>query len=134
MEVDDDNNFFVRYYFSTHPTSIQLHEFCGNGGFVLIPDDKTELINGNRIVRIGIGRNKWTDIREIIMQDQQQIGPIGEIKHHSHYHPLVVAPPGVEMGVKLGLDYFNHPLCQIHNHPQVVAPLEAEIPLEDLII
>ena len=82
MEVDDDNNFFVRYYFSTHPTSIQLHEFCGNGGFVLIPDDKTELINGNRIVRIGIGRNKWTDIREIIMQDQQQIGPIGEIKHH----------------------------------------------------
>ena len=71
---------------------------------------------------------------QIIMQDQQQIGPIGEIKHHSHYHPLVVAPPGVEMGVKLGLDYFNHPLCQIHNHPQVVAPLEAEIPLEDLII
>ena len=47
MEVDDDNNFFVRYYFSTHPTSIQLHEFCGNGGFVLIPDDKTELIIGN---------------------------------------------------------------------------------------
>ena len=63
MEVEEDNNFFVRYYFSTHPTSIQLHEFCGYGGFVLIPDDKTELINGNRIVRIGIGRNKWTDIR-----------------------------------------------------------------------
>ena len=66
MEVEEDNNFFVRYYFSTHPTSIQLHEFCGYGGFVLIPDDKTELISGNRIVRIGIGKNKWTDIRGMV--------------------------------------------------------------------
>ena len=68
------------------------------------------------------------------MQDQQQIGPIGEIKHHSHYHPLVVAPLGVEIPqlggrVQLGLD---HPHCQIHNHPQAVAHLEAEMPLEDL--
>ena len=73
---------------------------------------------------------------QIIMQDQQQIGPTGEVTHHSHYHPLVVAPLGVEIPqlggrVELGLD---HPQCQIHNHPQVVAPLEAEIPLEDLII
>ena len=63
MEVDEENNFFVRYYFSTNPISVQLHEFCGDGGFVVIPDDKTELVNGNRIVRIGIGKNKWTDVR-----------------------------------------------------------------------
>ena len=63
MEVDEENNFFARYYFSTNPNSVQLHEFCGDGGFVVIPDDKTELVNGNRIVRIGIGKNKWTDVR-----------------------------------------------------------------------
>ena len=26
MEVDEENNFFARYYFSTNPNSVQLHE------------------------------------------------------------------------------------------------------------
>ena len=43
MEVDDDNNFFVRYYFSTHPTSIQLHEFCGNALVGDYPDNLNSL-------------------------------------------------------------------------------------------
>ena len=60
MEVDEENNFFVHYYFSTNPISVQLHEFCGDGGFVVIPDDKTELVNGNRIVITKLSKRPWS--------------------------------------------------------------------------
>ena len=41
----------VRYFFSTHSTSLQLHQFCGDNGFIFVANDQTKLEPGDRIFR-----------------------------------------------------------------------------------
>ena len=65
MESDQDStedDHFKRYYFHTHVTSLQLHQFCGDFGYVTTPNDQVNVGPGDRIVRVAIGK-KLTDVR-----------------------------------------------------------------------
>ena len=65
MEEESINNIhIVRFYFNTHSTSVQLHQFVGDEGHIFIEDEKTGLKAGDRIVRIGLGK-KFTDVRNL---------------------------------------------------------------------
>ena len=77
METDDDdidNNHYIRYYFNTHVTSIQLHQFLGDYGYVATPNDQLNIGPGDRIVRVGIGK-KLTDVRGLDKEDILAIIP-----------------------------------------------------------
>ena len=62
---DEEGNIFIkRFHFHTQATSVQLHQFCGDNGFVVNQDDQLGLAVGDRIVRLAVGK-KFTDIRNL---------------------------------------------------------------------